>query len=168
MITKRHDNTVYTKHGKKSIADHSLETYYQILAAKPLWRFCDIESLFVPKCTHITCKSDDLSLYKTKTDILFEIKTGDNNNLGNIKSGYKTINFKKDHPYLLKANPKSIGADSGSVMLDENHTHLTYGPNTSLPVVVIYDNAGISVTHKMGKVLHADVIVDGMPRTVKF
>ena len=166
-MKRKHETSLYIEHGK-SIEKHSQDTYNQILAAKPLWRFCDIESLFVPKCTHITCKSDDLALYKTKTDILFEIKPGDNNNLGNIKSGYKIINFKKDHPYLLKANPKSIGADSGSVMLDENHTHLTYGPNTSLPVVVIYDNAGISVTHKTGKVLHADVIVDGMPRTVKF
>lgn len=166
-ITKKHENNVYTKHGK-SIKDYSQKTYDQILATKHLWRMCDIESLFVPKNTRVTCISNDIKRdHSTESEIMFEMKPTDNN-LMTIKSGYKTINFEKDRAYLLKANPKSIGADSGSIMLDGKHTHLTYGPNTSLPVVVIYDDAGISVTHETGKDLHAEVIIKGMTRKVTF
>lgn len=170
MITEKHENSVYVKRGD-SIAEYSQITYDQIMKAVAGTSFKDmhdIAALFIPGNASVICRSDDVSnLCQTPADVMFTITPGEKGM--SIKSGYITRDFKKDHPYMLKPNPKSILANSGTIKIDGSNTLVQYGPKTSLPVVLIKNDDGISIIHETGKELYAEVMLGhGMTRKIRF
>lgn len=167
MITEKHETSVYVKRGD-SIAEYSQTTFDKILAASTFKDKYDIVSLFIPINANVICSSSDVhNICQTPTDVMFNITPDETRN--SIKSGYITLDFKKDYAYKFKPDPKAILADSGIINVDGIPNLVRYGPKTSLPVVLIKNNDGISITHELGNELYAEVMLkDGMMRKVTF
>ena len=115
-------------------------------------------SLFVPVNATVICTSE--GVYNPNinpSNVMFMIAPGKNDEMA-IYMGQKPNPFGTDKAYLLKPNPKSIRANSGTISMNEKGTDVEYGKKTSLPVAIINTTDGISITHEPENMLYATVL----------